>query len=88
MPQPVPVEIGVDMDTGVAKLAFRTPLPPSDLVRSFHACPRPPMGARFAYWLELQRGPNGARLKSEVFELMYYCEDVIVRCGYDAAKAQ
>lgn len=88
MPQAAPVEIGVDMDTGVAKLAFRTPLPPSDLVRSFHACPRPPMGARFAYWLELQRGPNGVQLKSEVFELMYYCEDVIVRCGYDASKAQ
>jgi hypothetical protein len=87
MPQPAPAEIGVDADAGIVQLTFRAKLPPSDLVRSFHDCPRSPAGARLGYWLKLARSPEGVKLESEVFELMYSCEDVIVRCGYDASKA-
>lgn len=86
MPQAAPVAIYVDADSGVAKLSFRTELPPSDLVRSFHACPRAVAGARLAYSLELQRTASGVRPKSEVFDLYYKCEDVSVRCDYDSSR--
>ncbi len=87
MPQPAPVEIYVDADTGFTKLSVRTELPPSDLVRSLHACPRAAAGARLSYSLELQRTPSGIRAKSEVFDLFYACEDLSVRCQYDSSRA-
>jgi hypothetical protein len=80
MPRPVRASLGIDRDMGRALLTFRTKLPPSEFVRSFHACPHPPAHASLAYQLNLRRGPTGVEVESEVFDLMYYCEDVIIRC--------
>ena len=84
MPRPAPASLVIDLDQGHTHLTFDSELPPSDWLRSRHTCPRPPTQARLSYRLDLEHGNAGPNPKSEVFELLFSCDDIHVRCSPSA----